>query len=702
MLAVQCNLLNFLKRSHQFTIPIYQRTYSWTEHECRQFWADILRVGENDISPTHFIGSIVYIEKRLSQVTNQSPLLVIDGQQRLTTVTLILEALARQLGDTEPVDDFSAEKLRSYYMLNPSEKNDRYYKLILTQTDKETLLALVRQKPLPLGCSLHITNNFDFFEKEIKSLGGNFSSLCKGLQKLIVVDVALDRDHDNPQLIFESMNSTGRELSQADLIRNFILMNLDSDKQTDLYNHYWRPMEEAFGQEAYGSHFDWFMRNYLTLKAGETPRIRAVYDAFKKYATPKMKEIGVDGLVADIHTFSNYYCAIALGKESNSKLSEAFSDLREYKMDVAYPFLLELYHDYKKNILSCEVFETAVRLVESYAFRRAVCDIPTNSLSKTFATFSRELTKSNGHYIQSIEQHFLDLPSYRRFPDDDEFKRRLMARDLYNFSRRSYWLRRIENHERKERISVGEYTIEHILPQNRDLSIEWQHALGNDWQEIQKEYLHTLGNLTLTAYNAEYGDHLFREKRDMRGGFKVSPLHLNEGLAELESWNGATIQDRAKKLAERAIHVWSAPTPPPETLEEHQPNARQTTNYTINDHPFLAEESTTRSLFESLRQELLALDECVLEEFLKHYIAYKAESNFVDVTPQKNRLRLSLNMPFHELHDPRAIAKDITNLGRWGNGDIEMFYDKPEDISYILGLVRQAFEKQMRDAEIEM
>ena len=221
MKATEAKLLDFLGRSPQFVIPVYQRTYSWTERECRQLWDDILRTGDNDQIAAHFVGSIVYIEESMYQVTSRSPLLVIDGQQRLTTVMLILEALARHLGDVEPIDGFSPQKLRSYYLLNFLEKNERRFKLVLTQTDKASLIALVQQRPLPTEASLRIIENFDFFERQIGTLGTELAPLCRGLAKLMVVDVALSRDQDNPQLIFESMNSTGRALSQADLIRNF-------------------------------------------------------------------------------------------------------------------------------------------------------------------------------------------------------------------------------------------------------------------------------------------------------------------------------------------------------------------------------------------------------------------------------------------------------------------------------------------------
>ena len=701
MKATEARLLDFLKKSPQFVIPIYQRTYSWTERECRQLWDDILRTGSRDDIAAHFVGSIVYIEKGLYHVTSQSPLLVIDGQQRLTTVMLILEALARRLGESEPIDGFSARKLRNYYLLNPLEDGELRYKLLLTQTDKEGLLALLQQKPQPSAPSLRITQNFAFLVDQMQALGDDLTPLCKGLAKLVIVDIALNRDQDNPQLIFESMNSTGRELSQADLIRNFILMGLEPKQQTRLYEDYWRPMEVAFGQEAYGTHFDGFMRYYLTVRTGEIPNIRAVYDAFKGYArSSEVAARGMDALVAEIHAYAAYYCAMALDKESDKDLARAFRDLRELKVDVAYPFLLELYHDYTEQRLGKEAFVSAVRLVEAYVFRRAVCAIPTNSLNKIFATFSRALHKDR--YLESIQAHFLTLPSYRRFPNDEEFKRELSLRDLYNFPRRSYWLRRLENHGRKELVPVEEYTIEHILPQNENLSARWREDLGPEWQRVQETWVHTLGNLTLTGYNTEYSDRTFAEKRDMEGGFRQSPLWLNKGLGALETWNEAAIQGRAERLADQAAHVWAAPTLPAEILKTYRLKVERPVGYSLADHIHLADDSPMRPLFEAFRKELLALDPCVTEEVLKLYVAYKAETNFVDVVPQKSRLRLSLNLRFHELHDPRGLAKDVTNLGRWGNGDVEVGLSKVDELPYIMGLVRQAFEKQMGNGEADV
>ncbi|GAB6192557.1 GmrSD restriction endonuclease domain-containing protein [Desulfocastanea catecholica] len=690
MKASEAKMLEFLKKSPQFVIPIYQRTYSWTETECRQLWDDILRTGRAEEVTAHFVGSIVYVEKGLYHVMSQTPLLVIDGQQRLTTIMLLIEALARALGGEEPLSGFSAKKLRNYYLLNPLEDGESRYKLVLSQTDKASLKALLDQQAKPAEFSLRIEENFKLFQEWISGIQDDLISLCKGLAKLVIVDISLNRDQDNPQLIFESLNSTGRELSQADLIRNFILMGLEPQLQTKLYELHWRPMEVLFGQEAYAAHFDGFMRHYLTVKTGVLPKVREVYEAFKQFArSPKAGD--VESMVKDIHTFAGYYCAIALGGEQDPQLKIAFHDIRELKVDVSFPLLLELYHDYSTGLMTKEEILQAARLVESYVFRRVVCAIPTNSMNKTFATFGRALKKDR--YLESIQAHFLLLPSYRRFPKDEEFKRDLKTRDLYNFRSRSYWLRRLENHGRKERVPVDQYTIEHILPQNPKLSGQWQADLGAEWQRVQETWLHTLGNLTLSGYNSEYSDRSFAEKRDMSGGFAQSPLLLNQGLGALNSWNEESICARAAKLANKAATVWAMPRLDEATLAAYKPST-VVSGYTIDDHHHLAT-GPIRELFEAFRKQVLALDPCVSEEFLKLYVAYKAETNFVDVVPQAKRLRLSLNISFHEIDDPRGLCKDVSGLGRWGNGDVEVALSSIGEMPYVIGLVRQSFEKQM-------
>lgn len=693
MKACEAGLLGFLEKSPQFVIPIYQRTYSWTEKECLQLWQDTLRAGREDKINVHFVGSIVYIEEGISQITSRSPVLVIDGQQRLTTITLLLAALSRVVGEREPVKGFSAPKILKRYLVDEDEEDDSHYKLLLTQTDKETLKSFVSGKEPPADQSIRISQNYELFHEWLVKHDAELETVCKGLSKLVIVDIALTRSQDNPQLIFESMNSTGRELSQADLIRNFVLMGLEPKLQTRLYREYWRPMEVEFGQEAYTSQFDSFMRHYLTYKTGAIPKESEVYEQFKKHSNnSNVQAAGIEELVRELLSFARYYCAMALGAEKNAKLNAAFHDLRELKVDVAYPFLLELYQDYKLGILSVEDFEQVVRIIESYVFRRAICAIPTNSLNKTFAAFTKSVKKD--HYLESIKVQFFRMPSYRRFPSDEEFQRDIQTRDLYHFPRRSFWLRRLENYDRKEHVPVDEYTIEHIMPQNEKLSKTWQNDLGENWKEVQEKWLHTLGNLTLTGYNSEYSDKPFKEKRDMEGGFKDSPLRVNAGLGQVEIWSEAEIRTRATRLASEAVKVWTFPTVSEEVLAQYTEQSSEGSNYAIEDHPHL-HTAEMKELFNALRKEILALDPCVKEEFLKLYVAYKAETNFIDIVPQAKQLRLSLNMKFPDITDPRGMCKDVSGLGRWGNGDVEIKISKRDEVPYVMGLIRQSLEQQL-------
>ena len=573
------------------------------------------------------------------------------------------------------------------------QDGERAYKMLLSATDRTTLKAIIDGKtPLPEDHSVRIAASFTLFQKLLE--GADLNQVCMGLSRILVVDISLDRGHDNPQLIFESLNSTGKELGQADLIRNYVLMGLEPGVQARLYREHWRPMELAFGQIAYANQFDSFMRHYLTLKTGEIPNVEDVYEAFKRYAVAQ----GTHGddiamLVSDIHRHAGFFCRISLGAEPDMALDAAFQDIRELRAEVTFPFLLELYGDYAAQILPREDFLAALRLVEAYIFRRIVCAIPTNSHNKTFSTFGRALRKDR--YLDSVKAHFLTLPSYRRFPDDREFRQEMERRHLYSFRNRSYWLRRLENHGRRERVAVEEYTIEHILPQNENLSDDWKADLGPTWQWVRDTYLHTLGNLTLTAFNASMSDKPFRAKRDDPKGFRFSPLHLNAGLASVDVWDEVAIKTRAQRLSGMAVAAWCAPHISEATLESFKRKAdSEVPEYSIMDHPSLVTGSL-KPMFEALRHEIKALNPAIVEEFGKLYVSYSAERVFVSAIPRQARLRLVLNMPFPELQDARKMGRDITNIGHWSKGDVDVDLERASDTPYVIGLVRQAFEWQM-------
>lgn len=698
MKAVDSHLLTLLKKSSQFVVPIYQRVYSWQEAECNQLWSDIVRAGSDDNLGAHFTGSIVYVAKDQSTNTSSEPDLIIDGQQRVTTVTLLLAALVDHLqklpeGQREPVEGFSPKKIRNRYLLDEDEDGERQFKLILSQGDKGALISILQGVEAKEEYPTRVTENYKLFVNKLNDSRLDIEALCKGLDKLVVVDVTLTRNVDNPQLVFEAMNSTGKKLSQADLIRNYVLMDLPPKSQDKLYSAYWRPMELEFSGAA-ETQFDEFVRHYLTVKTGTIPRLGDIYDAFKDHAaTMRTDSQNIEPLVVELRDYARRYCAMALGGESDPRLREVFRDLDQIRADVVYPFLLEAYTDRDSGVISTEELLEIVEMVTSYIFRRAVCRIPTNSLNKTFAGFS--FAVQNERYVESVKAHFLSLTSYRAFPTDTEFLEALQSSDLYNFRRRSYFLRMLENRGRKERVTIEDYTIEHILPQNENLSAAWRTELGPDWQEVQQTYLHTLGNLTLTGYNSEYSDHPFAKKRDMEGGFRDSPLRVNKGLGQLESWRASEIRARARRLAEDALTIWKRPELSDEVFAEFSQTPERP-EFGISDHPNLLP-PRRRQLFERLSAEILALDPLITQTFLKLYVAFKLETNFVDVVPLKSRLVLSLGIPIESIRDERGLATDVLNRGRWGNGSIEVALAEDSDFSYVMGLVRQAHEYQLSE-----
>lgn len=690
MKADAIKLLDFIGKSQekQFVIPIYQRVYSWEKEQCKQLWDDIIKTGGNDQIEGHFIGSIVFVHDGI-YTTNYNELLIIDGQQRLTTITLLFIALRNHLNDEDEfLEKISRQKIQNRYLINSDEKGDKKFKLILSEPDRDTLLSLIDEdRRKPSEPSLKIMENFELFEEWIRKNTDKLETIFKGLDKLMVVEISLERGKDNPQLIFESMNSTGKDLTQTDLIRNYILMGLEPEKQKIFYKKYWRAMEEDFKQNE--TLFNQFVRHYLTIKIGKIPNEKRVYEAFKRYQQERGIETEV--LLQDLQKYCGYFCQIAFkkeDKEDDKELNKALSFLVDLEMDVIYPLLLELYSDYIDGVLSKQDFTPIIYLIESYICRR-VCGLGTKGLNKIFAFFTKKIDKKQ--YLESIKVHFLSLEKTTgKFPKDSEFRDSFITIDFYHFQKREYFLERLENFDTKEPVNTQECTTEHIMPQT--LTEEWKRDLGENFQAIHDKYLHTIGNLTLTGYNEKYSNNSFQEKRDMEKGFKQSPLKLNQSLKDLEVFGEKEIEKRANDLADWALKIWTYPKLDAETLEKYKPK-KEKKAYDLSSYNF---GSHSRELFDILREGIKALDERVTENFMKAYIAYKFKTNFVDIVVQNKDLKLYLNMPFNELQDEKNLAKDRTNKKNHnGNGDVEVKLETKEDIPYCLGLIKQALEKQM-------
>ncbi|MGL2574379.1 GmrSD restriction endonuclease domain-containing protein [Helicobacter pylori] len=690
MKADATTLLGFFEenQNNQFVIPIYQRLYSWKKEQCKQLWDDIIKIGGNDKMNGHFIGSILYVLDGNTHSNN--PLLIIDGQQRLTTITLLFIALRNHSSD-----EVKRKEIESY-LINSNKDGDKKFRLILSESDKDTLLFLIdKDRRKPSEPSLKIVENFKLFEKWISENTGKLETIFKGLEKLMIVWIALKKGKDDPQLIFESMNSKGIELTQADLIRNYIVMETEVEKQEYFYNQYWRAMEEDFKQSKKQSKkedlFNKFVRHYLTIKIGKIPNEKRVYEAFKDY---RQKEgIGIEDLLKDLKKYCGYFCQIAFKKEADKDLNKALGFLVDLEMDVIYPLLLELYSDYSDGVLSMQDFIPIIYLTESYICRRAVCGLGTNSLNKVFPFVTKKINKDQ--YLESIKVHFGYLTEKQRFPNDDEFKKLFITIDFYHFKKREYFLERLENFDTKEPVNTQKCTTEHIMPQT--LTEEWKRDLGGNFQAIHDKYLHTIGNLTLTGYNEKYRNNSFQEKRDMEKGFKQSPLRLNQSLKDLESFSEKEIEKRANDLADWALKIWTYPKLDAETLEKYkQKGKREKKVYDLSSYKF---GSHSKELFDILSKEIKALDERITEKFNQKYIAYKfCKISFVNIVVQEKGLKLYLKMNLNELQDEikeKLKIRDVSNIGRPCVGNMEVELETKENIPYCLGLIKQALEKQM-------
>lgn len=564
--AGETTLNKLLNTSRQFIVPIFQRNYSWQKSQYEQLWFDILRASKFKEKQNHFIGSIVYIDMGTPAGRPQQ-LLLIDGQQRLTTISILLCAIK------DYVQKFNLEtklinlaKIKNQFLYNSDEIDEDRYKLLLNVQDKETYIKLIDNTIFTVNKpATNIIKCYEFFYERIEDFikqYGQIDEIYAGIFKLSLVSISLDKDSDNPQMIFESMNSTGKDLSQTDLLRNYLLMDLTPEKQTRLYKTYWKPMEELFGEDIYKNDvnkFDYFIRDFLTLKSdtGHICKINNVYENFKRYYLDNNCE--KFAVLKDLFTYAKYYACIDLLQENDDELKLYWQEFKKLDSHVVYPFLLKLYDDYSRQILIKEDFKKILQVVISYLWRRAICEIPTNSLSKTFATLYQAVDKDD--YVNSIIKAFVFKSSYKRFSSDYEVREKLQTKDIYHFRLRKYLLEALENYYHKEPIDLNtaNYTIEHIMPQNIEHNLSWQQMLGEDWQEVHSLYLHTLGNLTITGYNAEMSNKSFVEKVNGESGFKHSHLKLNESIAQSDVWNKKAIQRRTNILTDIILKIWKYP-----------------------------------------------------------------------------------------------------------------------------------------------
>ena len=638
----------------------------------------------------HFVGSIVSIAEKKALMGVQKQL-IIDGQQRMTTLSILMIALRDHLKETTPEDDFE-DNITDMVLKNPKRKGEDAYKMLLTDTDKEVMIKLVDGMKISENEDSQIYTNYLYFKRKVAEGVLSPEQIYESISKLDIVGIILDKEQgDEPQLIFESLNSTGMDLSKSDLIRNFILMGLDNEEQIKIYNNYWKPFEGYFKNPDVPERMDRFFRDYLVMKKGSYVNFAYIYDVFKEYAG-NSEFSTIEQLAEDVMTYGDLYTNITSDKktlpESQKALEPIFEEIRSLRMEVAYPFLIKVYMDYYKEEITLDVFVEILKLTIAYVVRRAICDIPTNSMQKTFATMKNNIQKDD--YLNSIKATFYFLDSYKQFPNNETFKIALYSRNMYSLRISKYFFVKLENEGNKEPISYSGYTIEHILPQNKDMRDEWKQALGENYAEIQAKYIHSLGNLTLTRYNSEMGDKPFTEKLEV---YKESAMHtLNKFVVQQSTWNEQTILARTELLSKCACEAWKAPVLDEETIERYAPQdepIKQT--YDIEHYNM---DMFAKMLYLKLHDTIMEVEPKAKVEYKKLYIAHKLKTNFVDVVPQRSGLRLAVNLDFDEVYDPEGICKDVTDLGRWGNGDVEIRFDSLEKLDAVMEIIKQAIEKQ--------
>ena len=556
-------LIKFFDGSDKrFIIPLYQRNYDWKEENCEQLFNDLLNLHESN-RKSHFFGSIVS-----SIQPGTEDRYIIDGQQRITTVSLLLIAMvnAKKEGLIEAVDSKLVEKIFKRYLVDEYQEDERKVKLKPIKKDMEAFDALLYKSKEQYIKESNVTRNYDFFYDRVIRSGLTIDELFETIKKLEVINIRLDAD-DDPQLIFESLNSTGLDLSEADKIRNYLLMSLSPTEQDDLYNRFWNPIE-VFTKYDPSS----FVRDYLTMKQGKIGRIDKIYFIFKEYA--EGNNMARADLLEDMHHYAKIYSQIDNAKAGTDKLNQKLSQLRTLDSTIAYPFFMAFFDYASKNDLPESEICRVIDVIESYWARRIICNLPSNALNKVFSTLHKEtlniITKAQEgaklSYIEVLTYQLLKKGRSSVFPTDDEVKEDFCTRQVYKMpvNTRMFILERLENRDSKERhdvvksLSEKEITIEHIMPQT--LSEKWKQALGQDWERIHQQYLHTMANLTLTGYNSQYSNLTFAEKRDMEKGFNDSAFRLNNFVKSCTKWTEDEMKQRQSELLNVFMQLWPMPT----------------------------------------------------------------------------------------------------------------------------------------------
>lgn len=700
MQARETQLLTLLAGQHQFVIPIFQRDYSWGGDECERLINDVLAVADGPDGAIHFLGSVVWVGSESGDAVLQQRL-VIDGQQRLTTCLLLLVALRDHLKQSSvqvaPAD--SPEALHNQYLVNPYvDKSELRSKMQLRRVDNEWLQHLLLEAPEPKDQQSQVPPNLAFLRSLLAEKDP--TRVLKGIRRLMIVSVSLSPGQDNPQLIFESLNSTGVKLAQADLVRNYVLMGHPEQVQTDWYLKYWRPLEEAFGT-SYRALFDSFLRDFLTLelRPAKPFKLENVYAEFKRwypaYLNRKENHEQAIAKLQRMARFGRYYCLFIIGPDDSSEIEFRLARLRKL-VDVAATTVMVLYESKQHDgTLNADEFCEAIDTLESYVFRRSVLGAETRSGGAIFSTLAFKIRKDAP--LSSLKARLAIMGRGKEFPGDEEFKVALTTEDLYHRRTCFYMLERLTN-SGKEKSALNGLSIEHVMPQKAELSDAWKSMLGEQWREVQQSWLHRLGNLTLSGFNSELQAAPFLVKRDLNpGGYADSSVWLNRELASLDTWTPVEMEARGQKLAKLAVKVW----PPLKVDDAAIKQARLDDAVQAAGGKTRADlkcDDSIRLWLDKLADFAAALGDDVTEVISPRSIVFHEPAWFVELLPRANGIDMRFSCDATELATV-AAGVQVTSQWAWvansavAGTDGSMYYvNSDAKLEAACALIRKAYE----------
>lgn len=670
-------LSTILENNVQFRIPIYQRSYDWQREHCRQLYDDIVKIGRTPEKTDHFIGAITTVGKSTMANVDVKPFQVIDGQQRITTVMLLLRALRDSLDDSAKI--VTAGKIDQLLCnINEDKNGGSYHKLVLTEDDDLTFRDILKDGKSEESNS--VSTNFRYFVRWI-SEDPNPDVLWTGIKKLTIVQILID-EKDDAQAIFESMNSTGLSLSDTDMIQNYLLMSDSIEWQKKIYQDYWRPMERRFGAEH--AHFDEFIRNYLMMHRGQSIPKNAMYAYFKEH----MANLDKEDEIRKINEYSKYYVLlIGMQPHSSARLQRVIGYISQQGTSVAHSLLLKVLADNDHGIIDEKESEKIFLLVDNYLLRCHVCET-TKGANKVFPEIIPKI--DSNQYLKSIEVTLMSKTGNRRFPRDVTFREKLVSFPLYtNRTICKYVLDRLERHkDDREQIKTDDLQIEHIMPQS--LTKYWERDLGDGWRETHEKYVHTLGNLTLTGYNPSLSNAPFSVKLDT---YKNSKIQITKELETYDTWNEESIKNRMHLLTENSLRVWPCPDGYSESMKE-----------TLDDETLEKEHlegKKIHGLWKMLKEKIMSSCDGVVFGMTRIYATFRLPTKddagsviICSLEARKDKIHCTYNAKIQDgVISPSGFVRDVSNVGHYAVGELRSTIMTEQDIGRVVSLIKRVYDE---------